>query len=727
MTSEGVVCASCGQQLVPGAKFCMECGTAQQLSCPGCGAGVQPAQKFCMECGTALAGASSPVSAPPLSPGGVRAERRLVSVLFADLVGFTTLSEHRDPEEVRELLSRYFDRCRTLIEQYGGTVEKFIGDAVMAVWGSPVAREDDAERAVRAAISLTNAVTVLGEEVGKPELRARAGVLTGNAAVDVGAEREGMVLGDTVNAAARLQSIAAPGTVLVDDVTRRASEAAIEYEDTGTHEVKGREQPIHAWTALRVVAGVGGARRGAGLEAPFVGRERELQTIVDVADDSIARRTARLVTVTGDAGAGKSRLCGSSSSTSTGSKRCAGGIRDGACPTARASPTGHWPRWCAHVPESSMRTTWRPRVKSCRRRSSSSSATNANGAWCSRDSRNCLGSSSAAVARQPTCSPVGGCSSSEWPTPRQSCWPSRTSSGRTADCSTSSTTCSSGQRDYPIFILALARPELEERRDSWGTAIRLGPLADQSMHRLLEGLVPGLPADLTARILKRAEGVPLYGVETVRMLLDRGVLTQEGSRYVVAGDVEDLEVPETLQALAAARLDNLAASERALLQDAAVLGSSFTPAAVAAVSEQREAEARDLLDSLVAKQVLGRDDDPRSSEPGQYHFLQAPSADDLAVARCPGGIARPATWQLPATLSRRGVRMRVTSPRCWPAITSTPSRLSQKPRRARLSVAGRGRRWWLGRGGRAHWRWVRRPRRYSSARPRCRRPRLIAP
>ncbi len=177
---------------------------------------------------------------------------------------------------MRELLSHYFDRCRTLIERYGGTVEKFIGDAVMAVWGTPVAREDDAERAVRAALALTQAVALLGEEVGMPELRVRAGVLTGHAAVELGAEGEGMVLGDTVNTASRLQSIAAPGTVLVDDVTRRASEAAIAYEDAGMHEVKGREQPVHAWTALRVVAGAGGARRSAGLEAPLVGRDREL-------------------------------------------------------------------------------------------------------------------------------------------------------------------------------------------------------------------------------------------------------------------------------------------------------------------------------------------------------------------------------------------------------------------------------------------------------------------
>ena len=177
--------------------------------------------------------------------------------------------------------------------------------------------------------------------------------------------------------------------------------------------------------------------------------------------------------------------------------------------------------------------------------------------------------------------------------------------------------------EHPIFILALGRSELESRRPNWGTAARLMSLAPEAMRALLDGLVPGLSADLTQRILERAEGVPLYAVETVRMLLDRGILHQEGNRYVVSGTVRDLEVPETLQALVAARLDNLEPGERALLQDAAVLGISFSPAALAAVSERRESEVKRTLDALVAKQVLGHDDDRRSAEQGQYHFLQA--------------------------------------------------------------------------------------------------------
>ena len=172
-----------------------------------------------------------------------------------------------------------------------------------------MAREDDAERSVRAGLALTQSVALLGKEAGMPELRVRAGVLTGSAAVELGAEGEGMVLGDTVNTASRLQSIAEPGTVLVDDVTRRASEAAIAYEDAGEHFVKGREQSVHAWTALRVVAGAGGRRRSAGLEPPFVGRRYdELETIIESFEATAEDGRARLVTVIADAGVGKPRL-----------------------------------------------------------------------------------------------------------------------------------------------------------------------------------------------------------------------------------------------------------------------------------------------------------------------------------------------------------------------------------------------------------------------------------
>ena len=550
-------------------------------------------------------------------------ERRLVSVLFADLVGFTTLSEHRDPEEVRELLSSYFDRCRSLIERYGGTVEKFIGDAVMAVWGTPVAREDDPERAVRAALGLTAMVTALGETVGMPELRVRAGVLTGSAAVEIGSEAEGMVMGDTVNTASRLQSIAKPGTVLVDDVTRRASEAAIAYEDAGIHSVKGREAPVHAWTPVRVVAGAGGARRSAGLEAPLAGRDRELALIIDSFEATEREGRARIVTVVGEAGSGKSRLLWEFFKYTDGIERIvrwhqgrclsygegvaywalaemvrarAGIVEEEDAATARQKLRAAVE---AHVGDERERRLVEPRLAHLLGLEQRIAADRADlfSGWRLFFER--------IAEHEPV---VLVFEDLQW-----------------AD---------SGLLDFidyllewsgefPFFILALGRPELLAARPNWAAAITLEPLDDSAMGQLLTGLVPGLPEEVAAQIRRRSEGIPLYAVETVRMLLDRGLLTQEGNRYVVSGDIADLEVPETLQALVASRLDNLDGAERSLLQDAAVIGQSFTPATLAAIAQRPISEVTRVLDSLVAKQVLGYVDDALSAERGQYVFLQA--------------------------------------------------------------------------------------------------------
>src|SRR5215212_2774323 len=243
-----MTCPACGTENEAGRKFCGECGGPLSAPCPECGASNAPGTKFCGECGASLLGR------PAETPEYV-AERRLVSVLFVDLVGFTAASEGRDAEDTRELLTRYFELARKTIERYGGGVEKFIGDAVMAIWGAPIAQEDDAERAVRAALDLVEAVPQLD-----PALQARAGLLTGEAAVTIGAEGHGMVAGDLVNTASRIQSVADGGAVLVGDATKRAAEAAVTFEDAGAHEVKGKAEPLHVWRALRVVAGIGKSR-----------------------------------------------------------------------------------------------------------------------------------------------------------------------------------------------------------------------------------------------------------------------------------------------------------------------------------------------------------------------------------------------------------------------------------------------------------------------------------
>jgi class 3 adenylate cyclase/tetratricopeptide (TPR) repeat protein len=616
-----IQCAACGEPTPAGGRFCIHCGTPAQQACPSCGEPLVPGARFCMQCGTRLDGIAGSVASSD-APAASVSERRLVSVLFADLVGFTTLSEHRDPEEVRELLSEYFERCRTLIERYGGTVEKFIGDAVMAVWGTPVAREDDAERAVRAGLSLTEAVSALGEAVGMPELRVRAGVLTGNAAVEVGSEGEGMVLGDTVNTASRLQSTAAPGTVLVDDVTRRASEAAIAYEDAGLHELKGREQPVQAWTALRVVAGAGGARRSVGVEAPFVGRGRDLQRVIEAGEESATGGRARLVSVVGDAGAGKSRLLWEYF-------KYLDGIQDlrwwhqGRCLSygegvaywalaemvrARAGILEEEPPGAAReklheavyeqVSDERERRLVEPRLAHLLRLEERPDADRADlfSGWRLFFER-MAGTNPVILAFEDLQWADSGLLEFidyllEW------------------------------SADFPIFVLALGRPELREKRPGW-ELMSLSPLAPDAIVEIVDGLAPGLPPDLLGQIGRRAEGIPLYAVETVRMLQDRGLLVQEGARYVLTADVSDLDVPETLHALVASRLDGLSPGERTLLQDASVLGQAFSAAGVAALSGRPESELTGVLDALVVKQVLAHDADPRSPERGQYVFLQA--------------------------------------------------------------------------------------------------------
>jgi class 3 adenylate cyclase len=235
------------------------------------------------------------------------AERRVCSVLFCDLVGFTPLSEARDPEAVRELLSEYFAVARTVIGRYGGVVEKFIGDAVMAVWGTPVATEGDAERAVRAGLDLVAAVAQVGAEAGVPGLAARCGVVTGEVAVTLGAAGEG-VAGDAVNTAARVQAAAGPGQVLADGATRRLAEGGVGFADAGEHALKGKAEPAQLWRAVRVLAGVGGSQRVDGLEAPLTGRDAELRTVRELFHAAAERRVPRLVLVSGPAGVGKSRL-----------------------------------------------------------------------------------------------------------------------------------------------------------------------------------------------------------------------------------------------------------------------------------------------------------------------------------------------------------------------------------------------------------------------------------
>ena len=621
-----MTCPSCAAENEAGKRFCTECGTALAVACPSCGASLAGSEKFCGECGTPVgatattAASTSAASAPPA------AERRLVSVLFADLVGFTAASEQRDAEDTRELLSRYFDTSRRLIELYGGTVEKFIGDAVMAVWGTPTATEDDAERAVRAALDLVAAVSALGDEVGAPELApARRPHRRGRRHDRRGGTGHG-------RRRPRQHRVARAVGRRAGDGLRRRVDAALDGADDrlrGCRLVRAQGQggapPL--WRAQRVVSGLRGSLKSQGLEAPFVGRDRELRQIKDLFHSSADERKAHLVSLTGIAGIGKSRLSwefykyfdGIADTVYWHRGRClsygegvtywalADMVRMRCRISEEEEPASALSKLHAtleeHFLDAEERSFLEPRLAHLLGLAEHQA----------RDQQDLFAAWRLFFERLSESYPtVLAFEDMQW-----------------ADASLLDFVeyLLDWSRSHPIFVVTLARPELMERRPTWGagqrsfTSLYLEPLSQQAMEELLAGLVPGLPTEVRDRILARAEGIPLYAVETVRMLLDRGLLVQDGPAYRLTGEVEALEVPETLHALIAARLDGLSAEERRLLQDAAVLGKTFTRDALAALSGS-EADLEPVLVALARKEVLGVQADPRSPEHGQYGFLQ---------------------------------------------------------------------------------------------------------
>ncbi|HEY3334879.1 MAG TPA: adenylate/guanylate cyclase domain-containing protein [Candidatus Limnocylindrales bacterium] len=619
-----MTCTACGSPNPAGRKFCGQCGARLALACATCGAALDESQKFCGECGTPTAGpAVGPATRiQPAQPGAV-AERRLVSVLFADLVGFTPFSEERDSEEVRETLTRYFDIASEVIGNHGGTVEKFIGDAVMAVWGTPIAHEDDAERAVRAALELLDAIKGLGLGIS-----ARAGVLTGEAAVTIGATNQGMVAGDIVNTAARLQSVALPGTVLVGEATFRAASAAIAFEDAGVQALKGKDEPVATWRALRIIAERGGRNRSDGLEPPFVGRDDELRTLKEAFSATGREGRARLVSITGPAGIGKSRLAWEFE------KYLDGVVEDvwwhhGRSPAYGQGITfwalGEMVRARCGITESADAEATRTAVDAMLERYIPLVAERA---WIAPAILALLGIEADKVAADELFA--------RW----------RLLFERMADTGTVALVFEDlhwadpatldfidhlldWSKQHPIFVVTLARPELLDNRPDWGVGrrsfvgIALDPLADDAVRQLLLGVAPGLPPDAVSRIVARAEGMPLYAVETIRMLVADRRLVLQGDEYVVSGDVADIAVPETLTALIAARLDALDPGDRALVLDASVLGQSFVPDGLAAVSGLERDAVEGRLRTLVRRELITLEADPRSPERGQYAFVQA--------------------------------------------------------------------------------------------------------
>ncbi len=552
------------------------------------------------------------------------AERRLVSVLFADLVGYTTLAEGRDAEDARELLSRFAEAARAVIGVYGGTVEKFIGDAVMAVWGTPVAREDDAERAVRAALDLIPAVAAL-----TPGLQARAGVLTGETAVNIGASGDGMVVGDVVNTAARLQSAAQPGTVLVGESTMHAAASAVAFESAGDLSLKGKAGPVAAWRALRVIAQRGGQGRSDLPEPPFVGRDEEFRILKDLIETTGRDRRTRLVTISGPGGIGKSRIAWELEKYIDGIVETIYWQR-GRSPSYGDGVTfwalGEMVRRRAGLAEDDDEHTTRRRVTETVREYIGDES----------DQRFIEPALLTLLGLEPA--PAGGRDAlfAAW----RLFFERIAERGTTVLLFEDLQWADSGLLDFidhvvewsrgvPLLVITLTRPELFDRRADWGTQTRnstsltLDPLPRESMAALLTGFVPGLPEATVEAIVDRADGVPLYAVETVRALLADGRLERVDGAYRPVGELGRIEVPDTLRSLIASRLDGLEPADRALVQDASVLGHSFSAAGLAAIVGETPEDLEPRLRGLVRRELFELETDPRSPERGQYRFVQA--------------------------------------------------------------------------------------------------------
>lgn len=636
------ICSHCAAEIPATAKFCPDCGAPALAPCPNCGVvPLKPQQRFCIECGGPLTAAqpavapaepysrssteSSPIIAPePDARASIR-ERRLVSVLFADLVGFTTYSEGRDPEDVLALMSEYFAAARRIVVSYGGIVQKFIGDAVMAVWGSPVAHEDDAERAVRAGLDLVTAVTALGDRVGV-EMRLRVGILTGETAVQMDAVHEGMVIGDAVNTASRIESLALPGTVLVDDVTRLVTERAILYENEGIHEVKGKTELVQIWRAVRVVATVGGEIKG-GFEPPLVGRNQQLGLLKDELINLLEPDAEfGLAVVFGEAGSGKSRLAWEFQ------KFADGLAADVHWHQGRCVSFGEGVGFRAVADMVRMRADIvlddpvdQQRVKLAAMldelfatdRDSYERADRTLARLLGLDDGKRLISQGELFAgwrlffeRLSEAAPVILLFEDlHWSDQGQLDF-----IDHLVDWS----------KDKRILVVGLSRPDARvEALALHAVRIELGTLTDPEMREIITNTVIDAPVELVDRVCEHAGGIALYAVETLRVLIDRGALVPDGDYYRLVDRVEELDVPPSIHALIAARLDTLGQLERRALLDGSVLGQRFTVSSVAALTHMPEQDTRVLLDGLVAKHFLTVERDPHSPDRGQYVFVHA--------------------------------------------------------------------------------------------------------
>jgi class 3 adenylate cyclase len=586
-----------------------------QSTCPRCGKDNPAGAKFCLECGAALRQAIRPIE-----------ERKIVSVLFADLVGFTSQAERMDPEEVRAILQPYHASVRADLQRWGGTVEKFIGDAVMALFGAPVAREDDPERAVRSALAIRETLAADGR------LHVRIGITTGEALVTLDARPEtgeGMAAGDVVNTAARLQAAAAVDGILVDETTFRATARAIEYRDHEPVSLKGKAEPVHVHEVVAARARFGVDVRQIG-RAPLVGRVRELELLVGAGDRARNEREPQLVTLVGVPGIGKSRLVWELF------QQIEAGTEIVAWRQGRSLPYAEgisfWALGEILKAEAGIleTDTSEDAAEKVSRAVGSLALEEVDAQWIERHLRPLVGLEAGTELRGDR----RGEAFAAWTRFIEALADKRPLVLVFEDLHWAD----EGLLDFldhlvdrasgvPLLIICTSRPEILSRRPGWGggkpnaLTISLSPLSEAEAARLVASLVERavIPARVRSEVLERAQGNPLYAEEFARLL-------SEG------GGIEDL--PDSVQGIIAARLDALSREEKSILQDAAVMGKVFWSGALAGMRGIDRMEVEELLHGLARKEFVRRERRSSVARETEYAFRHI-VVRDVAYSQIP--------------------------------------------------------------------------------------------
>jgi class 3 adenylate cyclase/tetratricopeptide (TPR) repeat protein len=567
-------------------------------TCPSCGEENPARFVLCGFCGTPLAE----------SPRPSTEERKVVTVLFCDLVGFTARSDRADPEDVKATLRPFHTRLKHEIEAFGGTLDKFIGDAAFGVFGSPVVHEDDAERAVRAALAIRAAIAELNEADPSLDLAVRQGVNTGEAVVAYGTGPQigEAVTGDMVNTASRLQSVAPVGGIAVGEATYKATKDLFVYEAREPVTVKGKSEPLRFWLAVEAI-GRSGAETPRPHTTPFIGRELERNVLTGALERSIRDSSVQLLTIVGEPGVGKSRLAAELFA-----------VVDG-----RADPV-RWRRGRC-LPYGEGVTFWAlgeiVKAEAGILESDDPEAAAAkidvvvsddhpDAPWLRQRLRPLAGIEAPPAAREENFAAWRGFLESlaeERPSVfvfEDLHWAD--------DAFLSFLEHLTGYAEgVPMLVVSTARPELLERRPGWAGGMRnaatvnLTPLSDPETARLIGNLLDQavLPAEMLTSILARSGGNPLYAEEFVRLLMDRDILRKTGSTWTLDPSAE-VPMPSGVQGLIAARLDTLAPERKRMLQDAAVVGTVFWSGAVAQMAGREPEEVAESLHELSRKELV---------------------------------------------------------------------------------------------------------------------------